>query len=326
MGPRAVILILVASLGISAGVGCTTTRPHNPAPPLPTTKPVVSSKPIIDFSKGAGGFPLAGDSLPSTAESLAASLTTGYKARVQVPEAVVPVIVAGQNYPQIDALLVDLSDGQIKPAYRPNQFKSAVTLTDALQVKYIQYVARPLRYVDGCTNLRIVAHDVKLGLLRGRGDTAALVMTDARDGHVQFDVRLEDIRTMLLTSAKNSGNRAGYRVSDVEVKLVSPDSRALACELRVNGFWLLLPTSFKITGRFDVDDQYNAHLSNISCTGEDVGGLIFAGFIDRAIRKYDGRIMPLASFPGGRMKIQDLHINVDDSLRLDVAFGSVSSR
>jgi hypothetical protein len=316
MGLRAVILCLIAL------AGCSTNRPHNPAPPPPTTRPVVSSKPIIDFSKGAGGFPLSADALPATREGLIESLTAGYKARVDVPESVVPVIAAGESYPKLDALLVDLSDGQIRPAYRPNQFKSKVKLEDGLEVKYLQYVARPLRYVDGATNLRIVAHDVKLGLLRGRGETAALVMTDARDGHVQFDVRLDDIRTMMLTSARSSGNRAGYRVNDVEVKLISDDSRSLACELHVKGFWLLLPTSFKITGRIDIDDRYNAHISNVGCSGEDVGGLIFAGFIDSAIKKYDGRVMPLASFPAGRIRIQGLHINIDDSLRLDVAFGS----
>ena len=318
---RALVILVLFWTAVTGG--CTTARPqHATPPPPPPIKPVVSSRPIIDFSKGAGGFPLSSDSLPSTPEALVESLTAGYKARVQVPETVIPVIVAGQNYPRLDALLVDLSDGQIRPAFRPNMFKSAVTLDEALQVKYLHYVARPLRYVDGSTNLRIVAHDVKLGLLRGRGDTAALVMTEAHDGHVQFDVRLDDIRTMLMTSAKNTANRGGYHVNDVQVKLTSADSRSLACELHVSGFWLLLPTSFKITGRIDIDGAQNAHLSNVGCSGEDVGGLIFAGFIDSAIKKYDGRIMPLATFPGGKIKIQDLHIAVDDSLRLDVAFGS----
>jgi hypothetical protein len=53
----------------------------------------------------------------------------------------------------------------------------------------------------------------------------------------------------------------------------------------VSGFWLLLPTSFKITGRFDIDGAQNAHLSNVGCSGETVGGLIFAGFIDSAIKE-----------------------------------------
>src|SRR4051794_23278965 len=324
MGTRAVIIAFVtASLAGVFGMGCSSNRPQHPtAPPIPTTRPVTSSKPLIDFSKGAGGFPLSSDALPSTRDALVASLTAGYRARVDAPEGVVPVIAAGDQYPQLDALLVDLSDGTIKSGFRPNTFKSTVTLEDGLRVKYLQYVARPLKYVDGSTNLRIVAHDVKLGLLRGRGDAAALVMTEARDGHVQFDVKLDDIRTMMLTSAKSGANKAGYHVNDVQVNLSSADSRSLACELHVKGFWLLLPTSFKITGRIDVDDAYNAHLSNIACSGEDVGGLIFAGFIDGAIKKYDGRVMPLASFPGGRIRIQDLHINVDNSLRLDVSFGS----
>jgi hypothetical protein len=109
MGMRALVILVLLWTAVTGG--CTTARP--PAcyatgrrPPI---KPVVSSRPIIDFSKGAGGFPLSSDSLPSTPEALVESLTAGYKARVQVPETVIPVIEAGQNYPRLDALLVDLS-------------------------------------------------------------------------------------------------------------------------------------------------------------------------------------------------------------------------
>jgi len=55
------------------------------------------------------------------------------------------------------------------------------------------------------------ARDVWLGLLRGRGEQAALVMTDAKDGQVDFEVSLRDLRSMFLTSAENVG--CGRRVT-----------------------------------------------------------------------------------------------------------------
>jgi hypothetical protein len=193
---------------------------------------------------------------------------------------------------------------------------------NVLQVDRLTYTAIPLHYGDGRTNLRITADDVTLGLLRGRGEQAALVMVEAKNGHVRFEVPLQDLQAMLEVSARQSGSKSGFAVTDVTMDLIAHDSRSLTCELTVRGWLLLLPTRFKMTGRLDIDDRFNAHLSNIACRGEDVGGLLVAGFIDSALKKYDGRVMPLAGFPGGQIKINDVKITVDDSLRIDVGFGS----
>ena len=294
-----------------------------PATQPTAAKPVVGSRPLIDFARGAGGFPLAEDALPDSRDELVTSLSEEYRARVKIADDAKPVIATGADYPNLETLDVDLSGGKIKSAYRPSTFKAVGRLhRRVLHVDRLSYTARPLQYVDGSTNLRITARDVTLGLLHGRGEQAALVMTDAKEGHVNFEVPLEDLRSMFKVSAKSGGSRAGYTVSDVQMKLISYDSRSLTCELKVRGFWVLLPTSFKLTGRIDIDDQFNAHLSNIACTGVDVGGVLLAGFIDNALKKYDGRVMPLASFPGGRIKIRDVKIDVDDSLRIYAAFGS----
>ncbi|MBC8108183.1 MAG: hypothetical protein H7Z14_16475 [Anaerolineae bacterium] len=322
------LLIAIILIG-----GCTTSSRQNstaaassgfqPATQPAAAKPVLGTRPLIDFARGAGGFPLAEDALPDSRDGLVASLSGEYRARVTVAGDVTPVVATGSDYPKLESLTVDLSGSKIKSAYRPSTFKAVGRLQRrVLHVDHLSYTATPLQYVDGSTNLRITAHDVTLGLLHGRGEQAALVMTDAKDGRVNFEVPLEDLRSMFKVSAKSGGSRAGYSVSDVQMKLIAHDSRSLTCELKVRGFWVLLPTAFKLTGRIDIDDQFNAHLSNIACKGEDVGGVLLGGFIDNALKKYDGRVMPLASFPGGRIKIRDVKISVDDSLRIYAAFGA----
>ena len=282
----------------------------------------VSRRPLIDFGKGAGGFPLDGDRLPTTREGLVASLAAGYRERVETAEQVTPIIALGADYPHLDALVVDLSDARIRANYRPSLFHVVGGLEPALTVKYLEYVATPLRYSDGSTHLRLVAHDVTVGLLRGRRQAAALVLTDARDGRVDFRVSVSDLERMMLSSARAGGARAGYRASDVKLTLSSDNSRSLRCEMLVSGTWLLVPTSFRITGRIDIDGDFFAHISEVSCTGTDVGGVLLAGFIDGAIRKHDGRVMPLAAFPGDRIRLRDVQIEVDDSVNLRARFGS----
>jgi hypothetical protein len=315
---------LWALLALAGSLGCQPNRPSSPPPtPPPATRPAVNGKPLIDFSRGAGGFPLSGESLPATREELVTSLLAGYRARVSIPDdGRVRIVASGEDYPTLDALTIDLTDTRIKGSYRPASMRNPVRLTDGLDVKRLQYLARPLRYVDGSTNLSITARDARLQLLRGRrGETGTLVMTEAKDGRVNFDVPISDLRAMLLSAAKAGGSRNGYFVRDVDAKFASDDSRSLSCDIRVRGFWLLLPTALRLTARIDVDDAFNARLSGVRCTGEDVGGFLVAGVIDGALRKYDGRVMPLAAFPGGKIKVRDLHIGVDDALHIFVGFG-----
>lgn len=313
-------VLLVSLAGI---IGCQSNRPNNPPPP-PATKPAANARPLIDFSRGAGGFPLAGETLPKTRDALVESLLAGYRSRVSIPDdGRVRITATGDAYPTLDALTIDLTDTQIKGSYRPASMRNPVRLSDGLFVKRLQYVAQPLRYVDGSTNLSITARDARLDLLRGRrGESGTLVMTECTDGRVNFDVPITDLRSMLLSAAKAGGSRSGYFVRNVDAKFASDDSRSLSCDIGVSGFWLLLPTALRLTARVDVDDAFNARLSNVRCTGEDVGGFLVAGWIDNALKKYDGRVMPLAAFPGGKIKVRDLHIGVDDALHIFVGFGS----
>jgi pyrimidine operon attenuation protein/uracil phosphoribosyltransferase len=89
----------------------------------------------------------------------------------------------------------------------------------------------------------------------------------------------------------------------------------------VRGFWLLVPTAITLTGRIDIDEHFNAKLSHLSCVGIEAGGPLLASLINTVLKKYDGKTMPLAAFPGDKLKMRDLHITVDDALRIDAQFG-----
>src|SRR4051812_37400308 len=85
--------LLIALMAIA---GCTNTSRQNsgatassslqPATQPSAARPVVGSRPLIDFARGAGGFPLANDVLPDSRDALAASLADEYRARVVIPD------------------------------------------------------------------------------------------------------------------------------------------------------------------------------------------------------------------------------------------------
>jgi hypothetical protein len=126
----------------------------------------------------------------------------------------------------------------------------------------------------------------------------------------------------VLAGARENAHKAGFFVTDLAVTLNSDDPRSLAIDLHVGGLWILLPTAIDFHGQVDVDDNFNAHLSRLSCTGNSIGGPILASLINSAIKKYEGRVMPLAAFPGNKIHLHDLAIHLDDSLRIKIGFGT----
>ncbi len=322
-----IALITTLAAALTLQLGCSNNRrPSATTQPVarqPATKPVVLGKPLLDFSKGAGGFPLVSDRLPSGRNELIDAITKAYADRVDTPHGGSPTVMAfGDHYPSLDALLIDLSDGKVRDEQKIRPKRGNNSLESAIRTKYLQYVAAPLVYADGKTNLRITAHDVELGLLHGRDDGAGLVITSASAGRAQFTVPQSDLQSMFLTSAKSGAGRAGFFANDLQLKLSSKDSQSLSASVIVRGFWLLLPAGFEISGEVKVDGSYNAHFSNVRARGLDVGGGLLAGFLNNALKKYDGQVSPLAAFPGNRIHLKGLNISVDDSLHVDVLFGN----
>ena len=232
-----------------------------------------------------------------------------------------PTVVARGRFPNLDELNIDLSDGTIRTTIRPTSLKAVHKSVPVTTVKSFSYEACPLHDEEASENLKITASNAKLELIRGHGEKEVLVMTDASDGQVQFYMTLADLRSLVHDAAGENGGRAVFFVSDTNLTMASDNPHSLQATLSVRGFWLLIPTAITLSGRIDIDRDFNATLSALSCTGTEAGGPLLAAFINNSLKKFDGKSMPLAGFPGNHLKLRDVHISVDDTLRINAAFG-----
>jgi hypothetical protein len=102
----------------------------------------------------------------------------------------------------------------------------------------------------------------------------------------------------------------------------TPDSRTLDATLTVEGMWLLVPLKLRITGRMTVDDEMCATFSNMGATGEGPAGDVAAAFIDKAMKKIDGRRSPLMTFRDGQTQVKDFFVRADGKeFEMRVRFG-----
>jgi hypothetical protein len=276
------------------------------------------SRPLIDFGKGGGGMPLEGVKEFHTAADLLLGLTQGYRSRVELPKDHDPITIVGE-FPHLDLLRVDLSDGSLKKDFKPRQFRKPSAPQPVVFVRQFESVAHPLRYHDGPMEWRVSARDAELDLIRD-GEQSSLVLTSAAEGSFEFSMNVADVRPMLLAGAKAHAN-GGFSVKDIQFDARSENDRSLIIDLKVEANWLLLPADFRIGGRVDLDEACNVRLSGLKCEGENLGGLLLAGFIDDAMQKHNGKVMPLAQWPGNKIQLSGAQIKLDDHIRIKAAFG-----
>jgi hypothetical protein len=276
------------------------------------------SKPVIDFGRGGGGLPIEGIKQLNTGADLLLGLTHGYRSRVELPKNHDAITLAGE-FPNLDLLRIDLTDGTLKKDYKPHQFKKPTAPQPIIFAKQFEYVARPLRYQNGPMQWHISAKDAELSIIRD-GEQSSLVLTSASEGSFEFSMSVADLKPMLLAGAKAHG-KGGFSVKDIAFDARCENERSLVIDMKVQANWLLVPASFRLAGRLDLDEQFNVRLSGLRCDGQNLGGLLLAGFIDDAMQKHNGKVMPLAAWPGNKIHLSNAQLQLDDQIRIKAGFG-----
>ena len=276
------------------------------------------SKPVIDFGKGGGGLPIEGIKQLKTVPDLMLGLMQGYRSRLELPKDHDAISIEGE-FPHLDLLRVDLTEAKLKRDFRPHQFKKPSSPKAVVFAKQFEYVARPIRYHDGPMEMVITARDAELSLIRD-GDKSSLVVTNASEGTFDFSMNIADIRPMLMAGAKENAS-GGFGVRDIIFEARSDNERSLVVDMKVAATWLFVPADLHLTGRVDIDDNFNVRLSGLRCDGENLGGLLLAGFVDDQMQKHNGKVMPLAAWPGDKLRLSGAQIQVDDHIRIKAAFG-----
>jgi hypothetical protein len=309
------LLLLVVILSAPL-TGCSASRPKPRAAEPPPV--VLIDKPVIDFSRGAAGLPLEEPSELRSPADLITSLTAAFARRLHLSASASAVSASGA-WPDLELLRVNLSHGTVREDYRPRQFKSPAPATPILTARRLEYLATPLYYDNGPTHWSISADDARLGLIEGDKGNKALVLTDCSAGRFEFSLRRADLEPMLLAGAKDHA-RGGFAVRGVQLVLASDDPRSMTADMTVKASWLLLPATFRIRGRLHVDDAFNVHLSGLCCEGQDVTGVLIAGFIDRAMRKYNNKALPVARWPDDRIALTGVEVRLDESVTIRATF------
>jgi hypothetical protein len=75
-----------------------------------------------------------------------------------------------------------------------------------------------------------------------------------------------------------------------------------------------------ISGQLEIDDSFEAKISNLKCRATGAIGSVACGVLQPYLDKIEGRSVSLMSFPFSSMKLKDVRVTVADTVEVTADF------
>ena len=86
-----------------------------------------------------------------------------------------------------------------------------------------------------------------------------------------------------------------------------------------------MSAALRITGAVDLDDELNARISELDCTGDGAIASVACGILKPQLQQLNGRVFPLMSLPLGEVRLRDVRIMAGEKLSVRLAAESRST-
>ena len=264
-------------------------------------------------------FPLNTSSFPTTASELASRLNESLRDAFHLSGD--PVAVREIAYPHLATIAVSLDGAQLKgsPPAIPSVTGEAAP---ALTVDSFAASGSRLAVGPAAIDFALEATGVDLRRASDRDGNIVLLLHNAAQGRIDLSTATADLEALIAEVAAAEAGKHGVAVDNVQLSLRSSGPRSLAAEVRLRGRKLFVSASLRITGRLDLDDQLNARISGLDCTGQGAIASLACGILKPQLQRLDGRIYPLMSLPIGEVRLRDVRIVAGDKLSITAEFGS----
>ena len=266
-------------------------------------------------------FPLKTTTFPSTGEALERLLNESLRSIFDVRGD--PVTLRGASYPHLAELNVSFNGAQLR-GQPPSMPSLSSKPTSALEIDSFNIDASALSIGPAAIDLSLSATGVNLHQARDSEENVVLVLHNATQGHVEISASPSDLEALIAEVAKSEAGKHGVTIDSVQLTLRSKSSRSLAAEVRLRAKKLFLSASIRITGQLDLDEELNARISGLDCTGDGAMASVACGVLKPHLQKIDGREFPLMSLPLGEIRLRDVQLAVGDKLSVTAEFGSAS--
>lgn len=259
-------------------------------------------------------LPISADTFPKTADELVAALRGGFDSKGLALRA----ISAEGGYPQLTKLSIDLTGAQVS---RENRL-GAVTgeKSDPVEIGHFELFGEPVYFEKAAIEARLQADAVKM-LTTGEPKNGSLVLESATAGSVSVKVEIVALEELLLSFAAEAAKKQGIEIKKTKLTLTQEGPRAVAFRAEVTAKVFIMSATLALTGRLDIDDEFNARLSSLALDGDAMVMNLAGSFLKPRLQQLEGRVIPLFAFLPGGIKLRDIQVSVGSALQVQARFG-----
>ncbi|MDR3405212.1 MAG: hypothetical protein P4L99_22140 [Chthoniobacter sp.] len=260
-------------------------------------------------------LPLSGETFPVTAQELTASLERGFSAGGISS----PTITAEGAYPQLTKLGIDLTGAQLTRDDRLRAFDGpgAGTVT----VGHFEMFGEPLYFEKAPITARLTGEAVQMRIT-GDPQVGSLMLESATAGQVSVQVTIEALESLLQSLAAEAATKQGIEVKKTKLTLKQEGPRAVSFRAEVTAKIFVMSAMLALTGRLDIDDDFNARLSSLGLDGDAMVTNLAGSFLRPRLQQLEGRLFPLFAFLPEGLQLRDIEVAVAPALHVQARFGS----
>ncbi len=231
------------------------------------------------------------------------------------------VTIHARVFPYLDEININF-DGAELDGSLPSLAKPVGETKPACEAAAVTISGRHISLRGAPLNLQLSARDLVFDQGRDDQGQALLLVKSIRTGHFVLSVAQMDLEKAIREMAVREAARHGIVIEETRLSLRARGPRSLAADVRLRARKFLFRTHIDISGQVNIDDQFNARVSNLKCRAEGTIGSIACGALQPHLQRLEGQSFPLMSFPLVEIKLRDVRITVADAIEITADFGS----
>jgi hypothetical protein len=262
-------------------------------------------------------LPLAGSHLPASPFELSEAITRGL-AHYGVGAG--EVLVEGGEWPAIEQLTVNLTGARVTRDLRLP--RGGPPSGEQLRISRIDVTGRPLFFETIPFQLALATTDATLGLARGEDGVSLLTLVRVGDGEITIEAQRADLETLAHSLIVPIAAQQGVDIKATRMTLRSLGPRALEFQIEVTAKMFVVSARAAVSGNVEVDDRFDARLSQLTCTGHGMIASAASAFLRPHLQKLEQRTFSLLGLPLGEVKLHDVSLTAGETVRLHARFGA----
>ena len=264
-------------------------------------------------------IPLHRTQFPNSKAELAEAMDESLRRYVQKDGPL--VTVSARVFPYLDEIAINFDGAQLDanlPALTPPIGETK----PAFEAAAISISGRNVTLQGAPLNIQLSARDAVFDQGRDEKGEAVLLVKSIRSGHFVLSVAQLDLEKTIRAMSEREGARQGITIEETRVSLRARGVRSIAADVRLRARKFLFRTNIDVSGQIDIDDHFNARISNLKCRAEGTIGSLACGVLQPHLQRLEGRSFSLMSFPLGEIKLRDIRISVADTVEITAEFGT----